>query len=167
MRLLSRAVSLFVASEVCTSSGRYISSGGSGIIATSTRAAAFSSKTPSELAPNGNASFFLTLTLTPTPPLTYASVLKVAVTVETEGPKSILHRVLNTADRPLTSSEVWQIVEEEGLKSKRFMKQMLHQMKKGGYIKTVPVSGSKKNISFGYVPAANSYNDTKEVAETA
>jgi hypothetical protein len=47
---------------------------------------------------------------------------------------------------------MWSLAEEQGLKSKRFMKQMLQQMKKRGHIKTVAVAGTgKKHKSFGYL----------------
>jgi len=66
--------------------------------------------------------------------------------------KGTLHRLLTTAEKPLTSAEMWTLAEEQGLKSKRFMKQMLQQMKKRGHIKTVALVGAgKKNKSFGYL----------------
>jgi hypothetical protein len=47
---------------------------------------------------------------------------------------------------------MWTLAEDQGLKSKRFMKQMLQQMKKRGHIKTVALaSAGKKQKSFGYL----------------
>lgn len=71
-------------------------------------------------------------------------------TISLEGAKSTLHRLLSSADRPLTSAEVWSRAESEGLKSKRFMKQMLAQMRQRGHIRTVPLGAGKKHKSFGY-----------------
>ena len=76
--------------------------------------------------------------------------LNAEATISLEGAKSTLHRLLSSADRPLTSAEVWSIAESEGLKSKRFMKQMLSQMRQRGHIRTVPLGAGKKHKSFGY-----------------
>jgi hypothetical protein len=66
------------------------------------------------------------------------------------GPKAVLRNILTGAKRPLTAAEVWAPAEENGLKSKRFMKQMLKQMRLAGQIRTVPLGGGKKHRSFGY-----------------
>jgi len=67
------------------------------------------------------------------------------------GPKTTLNRLLETAEKPLTSAELWALAETKGLKSKRFMKQMLQQMRKRGHVKTIPMSTGKKHKSFGYL----------------
>jgi hypothetical protein len=88
--------------------------------------------------------------------------------VNIDGVKTTLHRLLATAEKPLTSAEIWSLAETEGLKSKRFMKQMLQQMKKNGHIKTVPLAAGKKLKSFGYLlpqsPAAAALESSKTAA---
>ena len=85
-----------------------------------------------------------------------------------EGAKTTLHRLLSTADKPLASAEVWALAEPEGLKSKRFMKQMLKQMRVRGHVETVPLAGSKKVKSFGYLlpssPAAAALRTSEQAA---
>eukprot|EP00887_Chlorella_sp_A99_P002459 scaffold10.g2459.t1 len=66
-----------------------------------------------------------------------------------EGVKATLLRLLRGADEPLTSAELWQRAEPEGLKSKRHMKQMLAQLKKGKQLVTRPMGGGKRK-SYGY-----------------
>lgn len=84
--------------------------------------------------------------------------------------KGTLHRLLTTAEKPLSSAEMWSLAEEQGLKSKRFMKQMLQQMKKNGHIKTVALGGAgKKNRSFGYLlpqgsPASGALTESNTAA---
>lgn len=48
------------------------------------------------------------------------------------------------------AEQIWQQVQPEGLRSKRLVKLMLQQMKEGGWVKTQPMGGSKKNRNFGY-----------------
>jgi hypothetical protein len=67
-----------------------------------------------------------------------------------EGAKTTLHRLLAGADRPLTSTEVWAAAAGQGLKSKRFVKQMLVQMKRVGHVKATPLGAAKKHQPFGY-----------------
>lgn len=53
----------------------------------------------------------------------------------------------------LLAAQVWEQAQKAGLKSKRFTKQMLHQLKDAGWVKTQPLhaSGSgKKQRSHGY-----------------
>ncbi|KAK9915858.1 hypothetical protein WJX75_005350 [Coccomyxa subellipsoidea] len=64
------------------------------------------------------------------------------------GAKSVLFGILKKADEPLTTAEIWEAAETEGLKSKRFMKQMLLHMKKARHIKSKP---SGKGNHFGYI----------------
>ena len=44
----------------------------------------------------------------------------------------------------MTTDEVWKLAEQEGLKSKRFTKQMLLQMRRRGHVKAVPLPAAKK-----------------------
>lgn len=74
-----------------------------------------------------------------------------AAGAEDPGVKAKLHRLLVSAEKPLTSAEVWALAEPEGVKSKRFMKQMLAQMRKRQHVKAVPLGGGKKHKSFGYL----------------
>jgi hypothetical protein len=48
------------------------------------------------------------------------------------------------------AEQIWQRAEQEGLRSKRFTKMMLQQMKQGGWVKTQPLGGGKKHRNFGY-----------------
>ncbi|BDA44271.1 hypothetical protein COCOBI_05-4550 [Coccomyxa sp. Obi] len=64
------------------------------------------------------------------------------------GAKSVLFGILKDASEPLTTAELWAAAEVEGIKSKRFMKQMLLHMKKARYIKSKP---SGKGNHFGYI----------------
>ncbi|EIE26010.1 hypothetical protein COCSUDRAFT_52651 [Coccomyxa subellipsoidea C-169] len=64
------------------------------------------------------------------------------------GAKSVLFTILKNADEPLTTAEIWEAAENEGLKSKRFMKQMLLNMKKARHITARP---SGKGNHFGYI----------------
>lgn len=64
------------------------------------------------------------------------------------GAKSVLFGILKGASEPLTTAEIWAAAEAEGIKSKRFMKQMLLHMKKARYIKSKP---SGKGNHFGYI----------------
>lgn len=66
------------------------------------------------------------------------------------GPKAVLRNILSGTESPLTAAEIWAGAEVQGLKSKRFMKQMLKQMRLAGQIRTVPLGGGKKHRSFGY-----------------
>ena len=54
------------------------------------------------------------------------------------GVKHVLHILMERSDKPLTAAELWEKAEGEGVKSKRFMKQMLQQMKKSGHVMTRP-----------------------------
>ena len=90
-----------------------------------------------------------------------------AAGVPTEGAKTVLHRLLTAADRPLTSAEVWSLAGEEGLKSKRFAKQMLQQMRQRGHVKTVPMGGGKKKKSFGYLIPGSAAEEAHVAARTA
>lgn len=72
-----------------------------------------------------------------------------------EGPKAVLGNLLSQANKPLTSGEIWESVENKGFKSKRYMKQMLKQMRLKGHINTKPLPASgKKQRSFGYFIAS-------------
>lgn len=52
------------------------------------------------------------------------------------GPKELLRSLLS--EGPRTSDELWQHAEQRGLKSRRFMKKMLQQMRQNGEISTNP-----------------------------
>lgn len=67
-----------------------------------------------------------------------------------EGVKSRLKQILAGAENPMTVAEVWENAEEQGVKSKRHMKQMLQQMKKAGGVKTILLQTGKKQKQFGY-----------------
>lgn len=72
----------------------------------------------------------------------------------TDGPKFKLASLLDRADKPLTSAELWEQASNEGIKSKRFMKQMLQQLKQSGRIKTRPLLALKKQkVRFAFVSA--------------
>ncbi|KAK9808818.1 hypothetical protein WJX72_004213 [[Myrmecia] bisecta] len=69
-----------------------------------------------------------------------------------EGPKSKLYRILQTLKAPTSSQQIWELAEKEGLKSKRFTKEMLAQMKKGGWVATKPIGVvGKRKHTFGYI----------------
>lgn len=71
-------------------------------------------------------------------------------TVE-EGPKAVIRRLLIDSGRPMTSDELWEKAEKEGIKSKRFMKMMLSQMRSRGAVKTSPkVEAGSKSDNFVY-----------------
>ena len=55
------------------------------------------------------------------------------------GPKEVLRNLLS--EGPRTSEELWQHAEQQGLKSKRFMKKLLQQMCQNGEISTSPLNG--------------------------
>jgi MarR-like DNA-binding transcriptional regulator SgrR of sgrS sRNA len=50
------------------------------------------------------------------------------------------------------AAQVWEQAEQAGLKSKRFTKMMLHQLREAGWVKTQPLGGSGKkgHKNFGY-----------------
>lgn len=52
------------------------------------------------------------------------------------GPKGVLRSLLS--EGPRTAEELWEHAEKEGLKSKRFMKTLLQQMRQNGEISTSP-----------------------------
>lgn len=60
---------------------------------------------------------------------------------DAEGAKSKLMRILGGATEPLTSEQVWQVAQAEGLPSKRFTKKMLQQLKTAGLVATKPAGG--------------------------
>jgi hypothetical protein len=59
---------------------------------------------------------------------------------EIKGPKSTLRLILAEADtqQGLTAEQLWELAQTRGLKSKRFMKMMLKQMRSKGEILTGP-----------------------------
>ncbi|KAL4440257.1 hypothetical protein ABPG75_003258 [Micractinium tetrahymenae] len=64
-------------------------------------------------------------------------------------------RILGEAKEPLTSDQVWQAAQAEGLPSKRFTKKMLQQLKDAGWVITKPLpghaAGKKQHTrNFGY-----------------
>lgn len=64
--------------------------------------------------------------------------------------KSKIKGILQQAENPLTASEIWTQAEQQSVKSKRHMKQMLQQMRKDGQVKTIPLVAGKKKTQFGY-----------------
>lgn len=48
------------------------------------------------------------------------------------------------------AAQVWEQAEQAGMKSKRFTKQMLQQLRLAGWVKTQPLGAGKKHKSFGY-----------------
>lgn len=66
------------------------------------------------------------------------------------GAKAVLRGILG--EEPLTKTQVWEQAEAQGLKSKRFIKQMLNQLRKAGEVKTkvLPGTANKVKKSFGY-----------------
>lgn len=71
----------------------------------------------------------------------------------------MLGSLLMQANKPLTSGEIWATVEDKGFKSKRYMKQLLKQMRLKGHISTKPlIASDKKQRSFGYfIPSKASH----------
>lgn len=66
------------------------------------------------------------------------------------GTKSVLRSLL--ADGPRTSKELWDHAEQHGVKSKRFMKMMLKQMRQRGEISTSPPKrGSENEAHHGFL----------------
>lgn len=61
------------------------------------------------------------------------------------GPKAVLRSLLSNG--PLTSEELWEHAQQNGLKSKRFMKKMLQQMRQNGEISTSPPNNASENQS--------------------
>lgn len=77
------------------------------------------------------------------------------------GPKTTLQSILQAHDVPLSSAQVWEVAEQEGLRSKRFTKQLLQQMKQSGLVKTKHLSG-KKSKTYGYILSSKLKGDTAE-----
>lgn len=67
-----------------------------------------------------------------------------------KGPKSTLRLILAEADtqQGLTAAQLWELAQQRGLKSKRFMKMMLKQMRGKGEISTGP--NAKASDGFVY-----------------
>lgn len=66
-------------------------------------------------------------------------------------PKTLLRGALTQAESPLTAAEIWELVEPQGMKSKRFMKTMLKQMRERGEVKTKPSDGSNNSFVYYHV----------------
>lgn len=66
-------------------------------------------------------------------------------------PKALLRGTLTQAEGPLTAAEIWELVEPQGMKSKRFMKTMLKQMRDRGEVKTKPSDGSNNSFVYYHV----------------
>ncbi|KAI8104091.1 hypothetical protein M9435_006617 [Picochlorum sp. BPE23] len=66
-------------------------------------------------------------------------------------PKALLRGTLTQAESPLTAAEIWELVEPQGMKSKRFMKTMLKQMRERGEVKTKPSDGSNNSFVYYHV----------------
>jgi hypothetical protein len=74
---------------------------------------------------------------------------------ENNGPGvlSKLWKILGEAETPLTSDQVWELAEKEGVRSKTHMKLMLSQMKQRGNVSTMVVASENKKKGkkpFGY-----------------
>ncbi|KDD76728.1 hypothetical protein H632_c125p1 [Helicosporidium sp. ATCC 50920] len=67
------------------------------------------------------------------------------------GAKTVITRLLHdNQGELLTSDQLWQLAEPEGIKSKRFMKMMLQELKSRGRVHTRPVQSAKRTKKFGY-----------------
>ncbi|KAL4427339.1 hypothetical protein ABPG77_003248 [Micractinium sp. CCAP 211/92] len=82
-----------------------------------------------------------------------AAEAPVRAAADAEGVKRKLMRILGGATEPLTSDQVWQAAQVEGLPSKRFTKRMLQQLKQAGLVVTKPAGGhvSKKHGTRNFV----------------
>jgi hypothetical protein len=158
MQSLSRA--LFSLRGACSSSGRIASR-------------AFS-EAAADAAPAATGAFSLSSTPFSPSKLISNLLLSIAAAEEAfEGAKSKLHRLLVAADKPLTAAEVWARAQEEGLRSKRFTKQMLQQMKGRGHVQTVALgtsgTGKHRSSNYGYLlaggPAAEAHLAAREAAQ--
>lgn len=45
---------------------------------------------------------------------------------------------------------MWEAAQQQGLRSKRYTKLMLNELRTAGFVKTQPLGGPKKHKSFGY-----------------
>lgn len=69
------------------------------------------------------------------------------------GVLSKLWKILGEAETPLTSDQVWELAEREGVRSRTHMKLMLSQMKQRGNVSTKVVASEHKKKGkkpFGY-----------------
>ena len=51
---------------------------------------------------------------------------------------------------PPPAAQVWEAAQQQGLRSKRYTKLMLNELRTAGFVKTQPLGGPKKHKSFGY-----------------
>lgn len=70
---------------------------------------------------------------------------------EGAGVKATLFKLLAPVKDPITAEDLWQLAQGEGLKSKRFMKDILDDLRKRGKITSKPARGK----SFGYILPTN------------
>ncbi|KAI7837874.1 hypothetical protein COHA_008361 [Chlorella ohadii] len=77
---------------------------------------------------------------------------RAASEAERQGAKAKLFEVLSGSNELLTSTQIWEAAEPLGLKSKRFTKQMLVQLRNAGYVQTKPLPATTKKHAkrFGY-----------------
>ncbi|PRW39143.1 hypothetical protein C2E21_6963 [Chlorella sorokiniana] len=93
---------------------------------------------------------------------------RAATEAERQGAKSKLFKILSGSNEPLTSAQIWEAAEPLGLKSKRFTKQMLVQLRKAGYVqaKPLPASKTKKHAKrFGYRLAPQQQHAPQQAAQ--